>query len=1308
MAEFLAAIAGAAGLFEGAATLAGGGEALGSMMGLAAGTGTALLEGAQTVGGVATATNFAGKLASKLGVGSGSGKKVGIIPQTSTPTSADTTSPEAASAVVTQDAGRGGGQSASPVDILPQDPQPSVGPEEMKEIPPGFSSGVAAEMTGSDAASFKMALDTINRIRSSSDTNAKLNILLNEAKKTQGATPTPSDPSSTAYTAKVFTVLGRRGKGGKYSHNQALKDLNMLLILTNPASFNGMSSNKKKIIRNRWKILQKRAAQVVQDAQQTEVAKNTSNLTDMLYKDKPEGRPSEFNDDVDEEEETIPDTKDLPSVEAQKTAMKFARLEHAYMVMPNGHELVVALRAYATGRYVESEALFNKYSQDMARFGDESGVDWVGMIEDHSNDSNTSTATNAMNQAESSTMDDSRARSQGRSKQSLNALVNKALARKRNIIGASTKSRAEQSLLHRRHQSALSGLTGSLFPFRNGMQPPRRAKGDPPLQFTTLPGDDDDDEDDDDDDDDGEETDDFDDDDDDEDDDDSVPPLERVSKAGSKRKGSPTPTPGPKPKRLRFEEKEEKEGKRSDEAGFHTPAPTHRRVKQHTPEERHRRITKDRQRQLEVEFRKILVQHPEWSDDKAFINLSKFMIDNGSSLRLSKKNFNKLAAKRRKDLKRFKKEKLRAGTVKQDSPDLPSPASGFERSPGQEIKQESKSAIDRQMAKIQKLKNEGAPGFRIETEKDKLRAMKSSPLPASASRKEGVSQDFHEPESIPEEGDIRASQVWREGSGGAFPADPRFKEFLSPASKRRKKKLPKLPPLKDIPGRTSGLPSSGEEEVFERKVPSDEELFTRFADMTGDDENDSSIASPDELRELEDMMGFDFPGKAAERRRQSEFGIEGADAPLLDFLNEQQRKAQHVAQPPIGKSMEQLVKDKIARDRGQSERARLRQAAGLAGDRLANLAQGARSFFQKAASTNPTLAPQSEAGVRAFAAGQAASVTQSSLLQAINSNSALPSSSGAAQHLQNLQSVGEFAVNIGRSIQQEWKPVLQFAVDLAESEAGAKILKNAPLFKKIATSAANTFKSVRAALTGDEEEGGDDGIPAPGIDNREDKLNARVLDQPTVGTIQGNARTGFRIGGTARFEQTAHQKLLNEILFNNFGSVSRNGYLGEQNVIWKDNVHSDELRMQKPLVLPRPFEWNHGITPLDPRLASGMQVSSIQKALHKPSRIKQQVRKLNRRKQQASTALWDDIGNRSLSQRGLFSIGATPWHQVIDNSRFLRPAFEPLLPDTRGHDSLRNVLNNPLTHGRNRSSFAKSAALRARAMNDVTLQGRPY
>ena len=80
--------------------------------------------------------------------------------------------------------------------------------------------------------------------------------------------------------------------------------------------------------------------------------------------------------------------------------------------------------------------------------------------------------------------------------------------------------------------------------------------------------------------------------------------------------------------------------------------------------------------------------------------------------------------------------------------------------------------------------------------------------------------------------------------------------------------------------------------------------------------------------------------------------------------------------------------------------------------------------------------------------------------------------------------------------------------------------------------------------------------------------------------------------------QSKEQEIINQLSFDAFDYVGRNGYIGK-NKIWNYDLENKALRFRAPLGMPRAWEPNHGLNPLLPQLAPQQNMEHIKKWLNK-------------------------------------------------------------------------------------------------------------
>lgn len=136
-----------------------------------------------------------------------------------------------------------------------------------------------------------------------------------------------------------------------------------------------------------------------------------------------------------------------------------------------------------------------------------------------------------------------------------------------------------------------------------------------------------------------------------------------------------------------------------------------------------------------------------------------------------------------------------------------------------------------------------------------------------------------------------------------------------------------------------------------------------------------------------------------------------------------------------------------------------------------------------------------------------------------------------------------------------------------------------------------------------------------------DNVNESKPVRPTIPTIEANA---------SNLHPSKEQKILNELLFDSFGYVGRNGYLGKNKII-NYQLENDAVRYRESLGVPRSYEPNHGLTPLLPELSSNQDIKGINKWLKGNRKRKLIWKAALGNSVQAKTALPDDINMQAPS-----------------------------------------------------------------------------
>lgn len=142
-----------------------------------------------------------------------------------------------------------------------------------------------------------------------------------------------------------------------------------------------------------------------------------------------------------------------------------------------------------------------------------------------------------------------------------------------------------------------------------------------------------------------------------------------------------------------------------------------------------------------------------------------------------------------------------------------------------------------------------------------------------------------------------------------------------------------------------------------------------------------------------------------------------------------------------------------------------------------------------------------------------------------------------------------------------------------------------------------------------------------------DERNMRTL-------FPRSARGSFFTAGRDTVAQDTDSALLQEMLFNTFGFVEPNGYLGP-NKIHQDNKRNQRMQFQEPLAFPRTYEPMQGIREPIELLVNQLPLDKLSQFFSNAAKKASNMSKLMKRKRQESTALIDDT-NVQASSRGLY------------------------------------------------------------------------
>ncbi len=162
------------------------------------------------------------------------------------------------------------------------------------------------------------------------------------------------------------------------------------------------------------------------------------------------------------------------------------------------------------------------------------------------------------------------------------------------------------------------------------------------------------------------------------------------------------------------------------------------------------------------------------------------------------------------------------------------------------------------------------------------------------------------------------------------------------------------------------------------------------------------------------------------------------------------------------------------------------------------------------------------------------------------------------------------------------------------------------------------------------------------------------LDEKSI-EPENSLRKKFFLGGGDGVKQTKEQEIINELAFNSFDYVRKNGYLGE-NKVSNYKVENDSLQFDDPLGVPRSFEMNHGPVPLPEKLSSFMPMSKIKKYA---SHVKNKKRRLKKFMSHAPMEILpSDLNNQAATHCLRNWKKESPFHFVIDTEFKLTPAFD--------------------------------------------------
>jgi hypothetical protein len=149
------------------------------------------------------------------------------------------------------------------------------------------------------------------------------------------------------------------------------------------------------------------------------------------------------------------------------------------------------------------------------------------------------------------------------------------------------------------------------------------------------------------------------------------------------------------------------------------------------------------------------------------------------------------------------------------------------------------------------------------------------------------------------------------------------------------------------------------------------------------------------------------------------------------------------------------------------------------------------------------------------------------------------------------------------------------------------------------------------------------------------------------------------IGGQA-IEKSREDEILNELLWNSFDYVPPNGYLGQRNKIYRDNLRNQQIRAMAPLWTCREWEPNHGLFPLPGQLQPTKSEGYIKQWTKKYRKRASMAGKIKSRSANIKVKeILDGDVNVAPSGKGLPYRKPGILKSVIDNQFQLEPAFDP-------------------------------------------------
>jgi hypothetical protein len=155
---------------------------------------------------------------------------------------------------------------------------------------------------------------------------------------------------------------------------------------------------------------------------------------------------------------------------------------------------------------------------------------------------------------------------------------------------------------------------------------------------------------------------------------------------------------------------------------------------------------------------------------------------------------------------------------------------------------------------------------------------------------------------------------------------------------------------------------------------------------------------------------------------------------------------------------------------------------------------------------------------------------------------------------------------------------------------------------------------------------------------------------------ENSLRKKFFSAGSDDVKQTKEQEIINELSYNSFDYVKKNGYLGD-NKVWNYGKQNSAIRYRASLGTPRSFEPNHGPVALPSNLSSFIPKETSNTFIKKTLTKKMRMQKLQ--KWTPREILPSDLNSQVPSQCLRFWEKPSVYHFKNDTSFNLTPAFDP-------------------------------------------------